>query len=183
MGATRISFANHAVRRTYQRGFTCVVAMFAVAILALVATRAVERSSTTEQRAREEELLWVGNEYRKAIEEYYRSTPGFEKKYPPNLQALLLDERTTRSTRPLRRLYIDPMTLSADWGIVKADDGGVAGVYSLATRRPLKAEGFTPPNVSFRNAETYQDWKFVAGTQPVSGASEFAFSRSNAPAQ
>ncbi|MCA2999945.1 MAG: type II secretion system protein [Rhodocyclaceae bacterium] len=169
MGTTAPLVRMGGARRPRQRGFTYVIAMFAVAVLSLLATRAVERASTVEQRAKEEQLIWVGNAYRKAIEDYYRATPGFEKRYPPNLQALLLDERTTRPTRPLRKLYVDPLTLSSDWGLIKADDGGISGIHSLAIGRPIKADGFLTVNSSFRNAETYQDWKFVADIQPVTG--------------
>ena len=41
--------------------------MFAVAILAIMAVRLLDVSATNEQRAREADLLYVGNAYREAI--------------------------------------------------------------------------------------------------------------------
>ena len=38
----------------------------------------------------------------------------------------------------------DPLTGSADWGVVKGPDGGVIGVYSQAPGKPLKQDGFPP---------------------------------------
>ena len=54
--------------------------------------------------------------------------------------------------RHLRRLYRDPLTGSADWGVVKGPDGGVIGVYSQAPGKPLKQDGF-PPAWGFRGQE------------------------------
>ncbi len=144
-----------------QGGFTYVIAMFLVAALAVIAGRAMENSQTRERRAKEAELLIVGQAYRSAIRQYYQNTPGFDKRYPTSLRALLQDERATRMTRPLRKLYRDPITGSAEWGLVEAPDGGVMGVYSLSFRQPIKIDGFTPDLADFANVKKYQDWKFV----------------------
>ena len=135
--------------------------MFLVAMVALLSTRALENSLTREKRDQEAELLLVGQTYMNAIRSYYLNTPGFDKRYPPDLQALLLDNRATRISRPLRKLYRDPITGDQNWGIVPAPDGGVMGVYSLSARRPVKIDGFPQGMASFINATKYQDWKFV----------------------
>jgi type II secretory pathway pseudopilin PulG len=144
-----------------QKGFTYLAALFLVAGMSIIALRAMEVTSTRERRAREAELLWVGQVYLDAIKAYYTNTPGFVKRYPPNLQALLLDQRTTRVSRPLRKLYADPISGVNNLGIIEAPDGGVMGVYSLSERKPLKAGGFTQEFAAFADATTYQQWKFV----------------------
>lgn len=143
-----------------QYGFTYLGALFLVAVLAILAARAVEVTATHEQRAREADLLWVGATYREAIRQYYLNTPGYQKRYPASLNALLLDQRPTRATRPLRKLYRDPMTGSDQWGIIESSDGDVMGIYSLSTRRPFKVDGFGTELHSLSTAKTYQDWKF-----------------------
>lgn len=143
-----------------ESGFTYLGALFLAAVLAIFAARGVEVTATKEQRAREAELLWVGSAYRDAIRQYYVNTPGYQKRYPPDLKALLLDERPTRPTRPLRKLYRDPMTGNEQWGIIESPDAGVMGVYSLSTRKPIKVDGFTVESLGFTTAKTYQDWKF-----------------------
>ena len=145
----------------YQRGFSYLVALFMVAILSVVSLRALENTRTNEQRDREAELLQVGQSYREAIRMYYDNTPGAAKQYPPDMQSLLLDERGNITRRYLRKLYRDPITASQDWGIISSESGGVMGVYSLSTQKPIKIDGFPTELMSFTGAKRYQDWQFV----------------------
>ena len=144
-----------------QRGYSYMLALFALSILALMSTRALESQKTAGQREREEELLFVGKAYRAAIAQYYQQTPGTLKRFPPDLQALLLDQRSAGVRRPLRKLYRDPMGGGAQWGTVSAPDGGVMGVYSLAAQAPIKTDGFPIELVSFKGASSYREWKFI----------------------
>jgi type II secretory pathway pseudopilin PulG len=137
------------------------VALSALAVLAVVSTRALENFRTMEQRDREEELLYVGQAYVKAIAQYHQQSPGTVRRYPPDLEALLLDSRAVRVRRALRRLYRDPIEGGTTWGVVEAPDGGIKGVYSLSTRAPFKISGFPSGLKSFEGAKSYQDWKFV----------------------
>src|SRR5258706_11200116 len=111
-----------------QRGFTYLVAMFAVAIAGLLLAVTSEVSSQSRQREKEKELLYVGGQFREAIALYYQRTPGTVKRYPEKLEDLLEDKRYLSRQRYLRRIYRDPMTGSYDWGVVLGPDGGVAGV-------------------------------------------------------
>jgi len=63
--------------------------------------------------------------------------------------------------RYLRRRYPDPITGSDEWGIVKAADGGIMGIYSLSDAQPLKIAGFRIADAAFDSAAKYSDWKFV----------------------
>jgi type II secretory pathway pseudopilin PulG len=144
-----------------QRGYSYLVAMFMVAILAVLSMRGLENSLTKERRDQEAELLYVGQAFRNAIRAYYEGTPGSAKQYPPDVVSLLQDVRVTRMSRPLRKLYRDPITGSQDWGIVPAPDGGVMGVYSLSLQQPIKSDGFPAELAGFVGAKKYQDWKFV----------------------
>ena len=145
----------------YHSGFTYAISLFLVAILSVVALRAVENTSMRERRDMEAELLWVGAAYRNAIRSYYLNSPGSAKQYPPDLAALLLDDRATRISRPLRKLYADPISNTSSWGVIEAPSGGVMGVYSLSTKRPVKQGGFPVELASFNAPATYQDWKFL----------------------
>lgn len=145
-----------------QQGFSYVIALFLVATVALLSVRGLENLSTKEQRTREAELLFVGIAYRDAITQYYNNTPGSVKRFPPNLEALLQDARKTRMNRPLRRLYLDPITVSNDWGTITAPDGGVMGVFSKSQRQPMKEDGFPEDLAHFAKAKSYQDWQFLA---------------------
>lgn len=143
-----------------ESGFTYVIVMFAVAVSSIVAVRAVEFVGTAEHRQKEEELLYVGRAYYEAIRNFYENSPGTVKTLPASLDALLLDERTTTLRRPLRKLYRDPITGSDHWGVIKTEDGKVAGVYSLSARAPLKTGGFRKEFASFAKAKSYSQWQF-----------------------
>jgi type II secretory pathway pseudopilin PulG len=114
------------------------------------------------QREKEAELLFVGEQYRRAIESYQRRGPGAEKPYPPSLEELLQDRRFPMPVRHLRRLYPDPMTGRPEWGLVRDAQGGITGVYSLAEGTPMKTAGFTPLQEGFEGASSYRDWVFKA---------------------
>ncbi len=63
--------------------------------------------------------------------------------------------------RYLRKVYRDPMTGKAEWGLVMAPGGGVEGVYSLSTGRPMKRKGFDAVDGDFERAKTFADWRFL----------------------
>ncbi len=137
-----------------------MIVMFLVAVLSIVAVRALENTLTAERRDKEEQLLWVGQAYADAIAAYYNGSQGTQKRWPKTPDDLLLDEHANRVSRPLRKLYRDPITGSKAWGYVYNGDD-LIGVYSLSTLKPLKRDQFPPEQASFRNAASYQNWKFV----------------------
>lgn len=143
-----------------QRGFTYMIALFLVAILSVTIVAALEKTITKDRRDKEAQLLYVGQAYQTAIMRYYQNSPGTAKSYPPDLQSLLQDSRTTTLQRYLRRPYFDPMTGSASWGVVPAEGGGIMGVYSLSTQQPIKTGGFPENLANLTGAQTYQQWQF-----------------------
>lgn len=144
-----------------ERGFSYVLVMFLVAAVAIISVRALENTMTAERRAKEAQLLLVGQAYRNAIRDYYEGSPGTGKMYPKDLESLLLDPRTTRLRRPLRKLYRDPITGKAEWGVVRSKTGEVMGVFSLSALAPIKRDGFPSELAGFANARQYRDWRFV----------------------
>lgn len=151
-----------------QSGFTYVAVLILVATLGAVSAAYGELTSHAAQRERERDLLFAGNEYRKAIASYYDRTPGAITRYPRSLEDLLEDRRFPVPVRHLRRLYRDPVTGGAEWGLVKAPDGGIMGVHSLSPEQPIKSGGFAYRDRAFEDAARYADWQFVhGGDSPV----------------
>lgn len=146
-----------------QDGYSYVVVMFLVAVLSLLSVRALRNTLTEERRAKEAELLATGIAYRNAIKGYYDNAPGTGRIYPESLDALLEDRRGTKIRKHLRKRFRDPVTGGKDWGLVYLDDEHkqIIGVYSLSVQRPLKRDGFPADMMSFLNAGSYRDWKFV----------------------
>lgn len=144
-----------------QNGFSYVVVMFLVAIAAVVSVRGLESTLMVERHDKESELLWRGTAYRNAIREYYINGPGTGRAYPRELKDLLYDRRLVRPTRPMRKLYRDPMTADGEFEPVRNQSGDIIGVRSRSLVKPLKQAGFAPEYASFTNAQHYSDWKFT----------------------
>ena len=144
-----------------QSGFTYLTVLYIIAFMGVGLALIGEVWHTAQMREREQELLFAGHQFRKAILLYYESTPGAPKRYPRTLEELLKDDRFPSARRYLRRLYHDPITGKNEWGIVKAPDGGVMGVYSLSEEKPLKSANFRQRDKEFEGTARYADWKFV----------------------
>lgn len=117
--------------------------------------------SQAAQRENEQELLRHGESIKRAIAQYYERSPGLLKRYPQNLDELLLDKRHLTLQRYLRRIPFDPMTRSEQWGTVRAPDGGIMGVFSLSPAQPIKISNSGKNLAGFSNAQRYSDWRFV----------------------
>jgi type II secretory pathway pseudopilin PulG len=152
-----------------EEGFTYLALMIAVAVGGAVLAAVGELTSHAQQREKEAELLFVGQQYREAIHAYYERSPGGAKRYPKKLEDMLADSRYATAQRYLRRPYPDPMTGKAAWGLVEAPDGGIMGVYSLSEAPPIKAGGFSKRDESFSDAARYADWKFFYTTSTPPG--------------
>lgn len=149
------------VVRRPQWGFTYLLALFAVGAASLIAIRAIPVVETFEQREKEAELLYIGQQFRHAIGSYYQSSPGMLKRYPAKLEDLLLDRRFVGIKRHLRRIYNDPFTRQAEWGLVRDTDGTIVGVHSLHDAQPIKQGSFREVDATLAGARNYRDWKFV----------------------
>ena len=114
-----------------------------------------------QQRQREHDLLFIGNQFRLAIGRYYLNQSGPQKEYPKRLEDLLRDPRHPGSIRYLRKLYVDPMTGSTDWGLLKTPDGSILGVYSKSNRKPIKNAMFHPIDRHLERKAKYSEWKFA----------------------
>ncbi len=142
-----------------QRGFTYLGLLMFVMIsgIALASTGKVWHAEA--QREKERELLFIGEQFRKAIGSYYENTTGV-KQYPLTLQDLLEDKRLPQVRHHLRKIYRDPITGTTSWGLVR-EQGRITGVFSLSNFKPFKQDGFTREFVSFANAEQYTKWRFI----------------------
>jgi type II secretory pathway pseudopilin PulG len=160
-----------------QEGFTYLALLIAVAVGGAVLAAVGELTSHAQQREKEAELLFVGQQYREAIRAYYERSPGGAKRYPKKLEDLLSDSRYPVAQRYLRRPYSDPMTGKADWGLVDAPEGGIMGVYSLSEAPPIKSGGFSKRDESFGGAARYADWKFFYSATALSSPTGLGVSR------
>lgn len=144
-----------------QGGFTYMAVILIVAMMGAGLGAVGQVWRTAQQREKERQLLFIGNEYKQAIGRYVENGPGGVRRFPPRLEDLIQDPRYPGVQRYLRRLYRDPITNSLDWGVIRATDGGIAGIYSKGEEKPFKLAGFAPWDARLENAEKYSDWIFV----------------------
>lgn len=143
-----------------QRGFTYLGLLFAIAFIGLLTATAGQVWISAAQSEREEDLLFVGREFARAIAAYHAATPGDAKHYPLQLEDLLEDRRGPVMLRHLRKIYVDPMTGRADWGLIKGG-AAIVGVHSLSDGKPRRRANFGEGENGFAGAATYRDWRFV----------------------
>ena len=124
--------------KSSQAGFILTGLLVRIFVAGLVLAEADAKWGDTQKREREQELLKVGDTISKAIADYYNQTPGVVKQYPPNLEALLKDDRLPVPKRYFRRIYMDSTTQKPGWGILEEPSGGVLGIYSLSATKPNK---------------------------------------------
>jgi type II secretory pathway pseudopilin PulG len=149
-----------------QSGFTFVGLMILIALLAIASMATLTSAAGFSRRAAENELLAIGEEFNRAFLSYYNQTPGGAPRYPGSLTDLVRDPRYPGVKRHLRRVYPDPLTGKADWGLIPAPGGGIMGVYSLAAGQPMHRYPFGPgiPNQPNQSAvaetTSYREWQF-----------------------
>lgn len=148
-------------RTLRQRGFSLLGLLFFVAGLGVGMAALGTLWHAAAQREKERDLLFVGDQYARAIESFW-SIPlpvGTPRRLPKNVAELLTDPRFPHTVRHLRRAWPDPMT-GGEWGWLKGSDGGLAGVYSLSDEAPFQRAQFPERYAHFEAAERYRDWEF-----------------------
>jgi general secretion pathway protein G len=157
------------MRRLYERGFTFVELLVVSALLLVLASAAMPLAKVTMQRQREAELRRDLREMRTAIDRYKDAVDTGQigaidvragsEGYPPDLETLVegvtvAGDASGRKLKFLRRIPIDPMTNSTDWGMRSYQDRpdssswGGQNVYDVYT----KSEG------TALDGTKYKDW-------------------------
>lgn len=151
-----------------QRGFTYLELIIATVILAVLAAAIVPVAEVTSKRAKEAELRRVLRMMRDAIDEYKAAVDAGliggtdvqlgSEGYPEDLEVLV--EGVSQVGTPgkklkfLRRIPIDPMTHSTDWGMRSYQDDadsrfwGGQNVYDV----------YTKSNGTALDGTKYRDW-------------------------
>jgi len=151
-----------------QFGFTFIGLMMIITISGIALAGIGIVWSQQSQRANEAELLYIGNQYRKAIESYYNNPPPplTVKEFPTSLQSLATDERFAEKKHHIRQLYTDPIAYGKPFELIKKGER-IVGIYSSSTKKPIKKTGFPKEYAEFTEAKTYQEWKFFYSGPPL----------------
>ncbi len=143
-----------------QAGVTFLVLLFAIAIGGIALSGAAIVWQMEVRREKEKELLFVGEEFRRAILSYANTSPSGRRDYPARLEDLLLDKRFPMPVRHLRRIYRDPLGPDGEWTLIR-QQGRIIGVASKSQEKPIKIAGFGPTQSDFEGAKSYAEWRFV----------------------
>jgi hypothetical protein len=146
--------------RQFQGGLVLIALMLMLILVGIGALSAAEIWSTARKHEREVELLWVGEQYRHAVESYWRITPGPRKVLPTSVTQLLNDDRFPNPVHHLRQAYRDPMAEDVDFEPVIINNA-LVGVHSTSKVVPMKHAHFPRQYARFANAEDYSQWQFV----------------------
>lgn len=150
-----------------ERGAGYLLVLFAMAALGIGLAKTGEVWQQSSQREREAQLLFVGHQFRLALAAYRDNTPPEQPIAPSSLAELLEDRRQPNTRHHLRRLWVDPMTGSTDWGLVRVG-GRIVGVHSRDEREPIRSV-FSSRDAELAGAATYAQWVFQAAAPATPG--------------
>ena len=151
-----------------QDGFTYIELIIATIILAVLAAAIVPVSEVASKRAKEAELRASLRTMRTAIDEYKRAVDmgviggtdielGSEG-YPEKLEVLVegVNQVGTpgKKLKFLRRIPVDPMTNSAEWGMRSYQDEPDAGIWGGQNVYDV----FTKSTGTALDGSKYSDW-------------------------
>ncbi len=143
-----------------------VALLLAVALIGGLSAVGLSVAKTIQQRNAEAELLAIGLEFRNALQSYADATPNGLPNTPASLAELLRDPRSPGVKRHLRRLYHDPFTGKAEWGIVRGPDQRIFGIHSLSNTPTFKRENFPVELAALSGSLRHADWVFAMAAMP-----------------
>jgi len=147
-----------------KNGFSYLALIYIIALLSLCAAATVQMGAIVQRRDAEDELIFVGLQYKKAIRAYFEAGPNGVAVAPRRLEDLLHDTRYPGTKRHIRKLYADPLTGKMDWCLIRTDDGnGILGVYSPSHNTPIRMDHFPDEVFYFKGKKNYAQWVFVYG--------------------
>lgn len=147
--------------RRGQSGYALLVVLLLLALVLVALSTAVPRFLTQGQRDKEEELIFRGQQYRRAVGLFYKKYG----RYPRSMDDLLrFNDRSF-----LRRAFADPMTPEGKWRTIRVGPGGEF-IGSVNRPRLMGSSPVSPPPSPGRFTE-------APGTYPLAGVA----SRSPAP--
>lgn len=115
------------------RGYALLILMMLATVLLVSLTAALPSIYTAGQREREEELIFRGNEYARAIVLFRRQF----NRFPNSVKELL----QTNGIRFLRRAYPDPMSRKGKWRFIHANAAGVLiDSQTMGPRRSMRGK-------------------------------------------
>ncbi|MBI3696016.1 MAG: hypothetical protein HY238_14395, partial [Acidobacteria bacterium] len=152
------------VRR--ERGYALLAVLFFGAVMAIMLGLSLPRAAFEAQRANEDDLMYRGGQYSRAVQLYFRKN----KRYPARLE----DLEKTNNVRFLRRKYEDPITKKDEWRFIHI---GPAGMFtdSLVYDKPKPKKEGEPGSAGSAPGSGFPDMgtgSTTTGAPPVTGMAD-----------
>jgi type II secretory pathway pseudopilin PulG len=151
--------------RVPSSGFTYMALLAAIIIIGISLGAVTRYLSNISLREKEEELLFRGDQYRKAIQSYTSAIPG-RTEFPQSIDDLLRDSRTATMRRHLRQKFKDPISGEDFVEIRDPVTRRITGVNSPSDKEPLKQADFPEEDKDFEGRKKYSEWMFVYTPPP-----------------
>jgi len=148
------------MRHGKSRGFAYPALLIGILVFGIGLAKTGEWASQQRRREAEHALRWAGDSVVTAIASYYYSSPSLPRAMPRSLEDLVDDKRFPFTRHHLREIPFDPVSRSKDWGIVRAPDGGVTGIYSKGSGTPLSTSVQSGRD-ALPSQSAYAAWKFI----------------------
>ena len=154
-------------RRQKQAGYSLLMAIFMVATMLLLTSAAALRIDTQGRRVREAELVWRGEQYRRAIGLYFRKFG----KYPTKVDDLV---KQTNGVRFLRQAYAEPMNKEdGSWRFIYVGPGGQligslrrTSLLQSVISTPTQPAGATPFGLGSQAGSVFGATPGASGANP-----------------
>ena len=119
------------MRKRSQSGYALLTVIFILAVIALSLSVAMPSAWTRGRREMELELIFRGEQYKRAIGLFYRK----HNRFPMKIEELL----RTNDRSYLRKEWLDPMTPDGKWRLIRLGPGGrkIGSVDSPKAPDPL----------------------------------------------
>jgi hypothetical protein len=150
-----------------QAGLAYLAVLFLVAAIAVSMAVVAQNEDTKLQREKEQDWLYVGKQYERAIASYYQLSPNGLNELPNSVDDLLLDKRFVAPIRHLRKAYLDPLT-NLHWVQLFNDENQLVGVVSTLHKSILSYNIIKTFQINqIDTISKYSDAKFEFKQSPV----------------
>ncbi|WP_205802468.1 hypothetical protein [Burkholderia sp. Ac-20365] len=137
--------------------------LIGIAIIGAAAAGTIQIGALYQRRMAEKELLYIGDQFQRALLSYADNTPVGLPNQPRTLDELVRDPRYPNPMRHLRRVYADPMTGKPDWVLILSPNGQtIVGIHSTSHEHPIQLRQFPERFRGFEDKRSYTQWVFIA---------------------
>ena len=125
------------VANKIQAGFAYLAVLFLVAAVSISLAVTSQQIDLQLKREKEQDWLFAGLQYQRAITAYYQQAPDGLSILPKSLDDLTQDKRFVKPKHHLRKAYTDPVNANKSWQLLFNENKQIMGVVSESNQALL----------------------------------------------